>query len=270
MKLSRKLIGFTLVEMAIVLAILGFILAALLLPLQAQRDLAFRSETEATLENGRKALLGFAQQQGRLPCPATAVSNGMEQPLGGGACTQQVGFFPASSLGLQPTDAQGFLLDGWRNRIRYAVSQNSSALVVNPATPDFTTNIADNPATPLLNEADGMNAIGLANLTPEIRVCTTSTGITAVACSAAVPEVNFVINNAAAVIYSLGATGAQAIGGADETANLNDADANGIIDDVVFVSHDQVAAGINEFDHMLVWISPFTLYNAMIQAGQLH
>lgn len=261
---DKKIKGFTLVEMAIVLAIFGFILAALLLPLQAQRDLTFQNETEATLENARNALLGFSQQQGRLPCPATAASNGREMPLGGTnnivpvnrLCAQQVGFLPAATLGIQPTDNLGFALDGWGNRIRYAVSQTS---VGGDPSADFTTNTL----------TDGVNVVGLTNLNPELRVCTTSATVTPVACSGA-PEANFLINNAVVVIYSLGATGAQAVGGVDETANLNDADANGIIDDFVFVSHDVVAAGVNEFDHIVVWISPFTLYNAMIQAGQLH
>lgn len=269
--LSKRYTGFTLVEMAIVLVILGFVLGALLLPLQAQRELAFQAQTEATLQNAKRALLGFAQSRGRLPCPATLASSGMEQPLGGGVCTQSVGFLPAATLGIQPTDAQGFALDGWNNRIMYAVTQNSSLAVANPATPDFTSNIADNVATPLVNEADGMNVVGIANLTPDLRVCNSATGITAASCSAA-PEINYSINNAVAVIYSIGATGTQAVGGVDETANLNDADADGIIDDGVFVSHGVTAAGAanGEFDHIVTWISPYVLYNAMIEAGQLH
>lgn len=269
--LSKQNAGFTLVEMAIVLIILGFVLGALLLPLQAQRELAFQAQTEATLQNAKRALLGFAQSRGRLPCPATLASSGMEQPLGGGVCTQGVGFLPAATLGIQPTDAQGFALDGWNNRIMYAVTQNSSLAVANPATPDFTSNIADDIATPLVNEADGMNAVGIVNLTPDLRICNSATGITATACSAA-PEVNYSINNAVAVIYSMGATAMQAVGGVDETANLNDADANGVIDDGVFVSHEPRSSNDpnGEFDHILTWISPFVLYNAMIEAGQLH
>lgn len=91
-----------------------------------------------------------------------------------------------------------------------------------------------------------------------------STGITASKCSASATETNYLINNAVAVIYSIGATGAQAAGGADETANLND--------DSVFVSHEPRSASDSngEFDHILTWISPFVLYNAMIEAGQLH
>ena len=262
---SRKkhFAGFTLVEMAIVLVILGFVLTALLLPLKAQRDGLFQSQTQTTLENAKRALLGFAQQQGRLPCPATAASNGMEWPLAGGTCTQQVGFLPAATLGIQPTDAQGFALDAWSNRISYAVTQNSSALIANPVTPDFTTNIADDPTTPLINEADGINVVGIASLTPNLRVCATSA---AANCTAAIN----LTSNAVVVIYSTGATGAQGSAGKpDEIENLNAAGAP--LTDTVFVSHDINASnGATEFDHLVVWISPFVLYNAMIEAGQLH
>jgi prepilin-type N-terminal cleavage/methylation domain-containing protein len=136
--LVKRSVGFTLVEMAIVLVILGFVLGALLLPLQAQRQQIAQVQTENTLENAKRALMGFAQSRGRLPCPATAASNGMELPLGGTTvaiplCNQQAGFLPAATLGIQPADAQGFALDAWNNRIMYAVAQNSSAVIVNPA-----------------------------------------------------------------------------------------------------------------------------------------
>jgi prepilin-type N-terminal cleavage/methylation domain-containing protein len=257
--------GFSLVELAIVLVILGFVLGALLLPLQAQRQSAAQGQTENTLANAKQALLGFAQSRGRLPCPATAASNGLEAPSGGNAaCTSQLGFLPATTLGIQPTDANGFALDAWNNRIMYAVAQSNAG---GAATPDLTVNIADNPATPLVNEADGMNMVGLANLTPELRVCNTSTGVTAAACLGT-PEANYLINNAVVVIYSLGSTGALASGGADENSNPS------IPTTLkrVFVSHDITAAGApnGEFDHLVTWISPYVLYNAMIQAGQMH
>ena len=156
--------GFTLVEMAIVIVILGFVLGALLMPMQVQRQQQAQLQTENTLAMAKRALLGYAQTHGRLPCPATAVSNGIEQPIGGtAACTQAVGFLPAATLGMQPADAQGYALDGWDNRIRYAVTQSSAG---GAATPDFTTNIADNVATPA-NEADGMNVVGMSNMVPD-------------------------------------------------------------------------------------------------------
>ena len=253
MQMKRLQRGFTLVEMAIVLVIFGLLLATLLVSFRAQRNLALQTETENTLNVARKALLGFAQTQGRLPCPATnngtAVfpdGTGNASPNASGACAQQVGFLPAATLGIQPTDAQGFPLDGWNNRIRYAVNQANNAGAANA---DFTT-------------TDGMANQGIANLQPNLRVCSTSTGITATRCSAGA-EVNFLINNAVAVIYSTGATFATGSGGADENANLNA--------DAVFVSHEPRENDPNgEFDHLVVWVSPFLLYNVMIQAGQLH
>lgn len=251
--------GFSLVEMAVVLVILGFVLAALMLPLQAQQEQLQRTETENALEIAKKALIGYAQSQGRLPCPATNNGTGIfpddnpvSNPIGGGACAQQVGFLPAATLGIQPTDAQGFAIDGWNNRIRYAITQVNT--VGGAATPDFTT-------------ANEMANVGLSILAPDLRVCTTSTGVTIAQCSAA-PESNFLINNAVAVIFSTGATAAQGAGGADETENLN-----AVLNvDNVFVSHGITAASApnGEFDHLVVWISPFVLYNAMIEAGQLH
>lgn len=280
----KQQFGFTLVELAIVLVIFGLVLSALLLPLRAQRELAAQAQTINTLDSAKQALLGFAQQNGRLPCPATAANNtaagsqGQESPLGGTHnitpplpavpnCAASVGYLPAATLGIQPSDINGFALDAWNNRIRYAVAaNNNSAALVNGSVcggdtaPDFTT-------------AGDMAAVGLACLAPELRVCNSAVGITATRCSAlAVQEANYSINNAAAVIYSIGPTGALVEGGTEEHANLNDDDANGAINDGVFVSHGITAntATSQEFDHIVTWISPYVLYNAMIQAGQLH
>ena len=265
--LIKQYKGFTLVEMAIVLVILGFVLSALLLPLQAQRQQLAQAQTENTLENAKRALLGFAQQQGRLPCPATAASNGIENqnPVGSGICTQQVGFLPAATLGVQPTDARGYSVDAWNNRVRYAVSQSVVDATTGAATANYT-----------FTTSSGMSDVGIANLgsIPSLRVCRSASAFTTT-CSAPpiANELNYLINNAVAVIYSTGVTGGQgSVGRTDETENLNPSLAilpNQI--DTVFVSHDiSLAAAPNEFDHIVTWISPFVLYNAMIQAGQLH
>lgn len=238
--------GFSLVEMAVVLVILGFVIGALLLPLQAQRDIGFRTQTENQLEIARKALIGFAQAHGRLPCPATDTSNGIENPLNGGTCTVAVGFLPAATLGIRPTDTSGYAIDGWNNRIGYAVTQarNDGA--------------ADNTFT----TSGAMNTVGISNLMsavvyPSLRVCSSSAGITATRCSGGT-ESNYHSNNAVAVLFSTGSTAFDGPGGSDESANLDN--------DAVFVSHTPTA----DFDHLVVWISPYVLYNAMIGAGQLH
>src|SRR5450830_1043372 len=189
--------GFSLIEMAIVLVILGFVIAALLLPLQAQRDQNFKVQTENTLAVAQKALLGYAQSKGRLPCPAPLGSgNGLEDPLGGTACTVKAGYLPAGTLGLQPTNSNGLLVDGWNNPIRYAVTQVTTTTVT-PTGADFTTT----------NKA---NNVGLTALMPDLLVCNDSS-----TCSASA----YLINNAVAVIFSTGKNYPSA--GVDETANLS-------------------------------------------------
>lgn len=245
---QTRVSGFTLIEMAIVLVIFGLLLAAFLLPLQAQRELAFQTETEATLENAKKALLGFAQANGRLPCPATLNNpatafpdgTGNSNPVAGGVCLWQTGFLPGVTLGLQPTDAQGYLVDAWRNRIRYTVTNSNASAFTSP---------------------NQTNNLGMVALTPNLRVCDTS------AVAGCTNLINLT-NNAVAVVYSLGSTGGGVAGGVDENENLN---AAGNVD-TIFVSHGNVAVGApnGEFDHTVTWVSPFVLYNTMIQAGQLN
>ncbi len=94
-------------------------------------------ETRRILDEAREALLGFAAAHGRLPCPASAGSRGMESfaaggdALNGNCSNFHGGFLPAASLGLPPLDPEGFARDGWgthANRIRYAVFGDGRAL----------------------------------------------------------------------------------------------------------------------------------------------
>lgn len=243
--------GFSLVEMAVVIVILGFVIAALVVPVTAQREIAFIRQTEIQLELAQKALIGFAQAKGRLPCPATTESRGMEviqqsAAAGGGACNASAQFLPAVTLGLRPVNESGQAVDGWGNPILYRVDQSNQGGV--STLPDFTST----------NE---MMQVGMAGLRPSLRVCASVTN-----CS----DTNYLINNAVVVVYSLGSTGAQVLaggipGGADEQANL-DFDSS----DNIFISHDIRANDPNgSFNHIVTWISPYILYNAMIQAGQL-
>ena len=226
--------GFSLVEMAVVLVILGFVITALILPITAQREANFLRHTDNQLEIAKKALIGFAQANGRLPCPALdgVGQPGEEQPQGGMCNTAQSvadGYLPAATLGI----AAGFSLDGWGHRIRYAVTQTPSVSIPIVSAPFTTTN--------------GMAAARMQNLNPTLKILNGVGGIS-------------MIDNAVAVVYSTGKD--LNSGGADEDENLDG--------DNEFVSHDIQANGpTGEFDHRLIWISPYVLYNAMIQAGQL-
>jgi type II secretory pathway pseudopilin PulG len=252
MSLKCASCGFSLAELAIVLLISTLLLGGMLVPLSAQNDLRKTAETRKSLHEVRDALQGFAIANGRLPCPAVAAATGIEAGGGAAACAGAAngvadGFLPGMSLGLSPSDGQGYLQDAWGNRIRYAVTVAPSA-----APNAFTT-------------SKGISNFWHANGTPpgaDLQICTNSASIGPPGTAKADCSANDALTKSAvAVIYSIGKNSAAA--GADEAANLNG--------DRVFVSHEARPAGASggEFDDLVVWLSANILYNRMVAAGSL-
>ena len=143
--LLRKQTGFTLIEMAIVLMIVGLLLSGLLVPLSAQMEQRNITDTQKSLSEIKEALIGFALTYGRLPCPATSSSNGAEQFVPGhsaadGQCSNFYnGYVPAATLGLSgTTDSSGFLIDSWGNRIHYAVTNANGFCRIKFSKDEFT------------------------------------------------------------------------------------------------------------------------------------
>jgi prepilin-type N-terminal cleavage/methylation domain-containing protein len=241
---NSRIRGFSLVEMAIVIVIITLLLGAVLVPLGTQVGQRKTDSTQNTLNNIKDAIIGFAVAKGRLPCPASATSNGAEDPAGGGICNAPFdGFVPAATLGITPTDAQGYAIDAWGNRIHYAVTRSDSNA--------FTT-------------SNGMRNKGMSLLSPDLAVCASSVGITSTNCGSA----NTLSSNAVAVIFSVGSNGADVSGyGPDELANYNPPNSG----DAVFIDHisSQLNSSSGQFDDLVTWISPYVLYNRMISAGQL-
>ncbi|MCE9570460.1 MAG: prepilin-type N-terminal cleavage/methylation domain-containing protein [Rhodocyclales bacterium] len=241
--------GFTLIELAIVMFIVTLLLGGMLLPLAGQQDIRNHGDTQKIMADARDALLGFAMANDRLPCPASAASNGVESPVGGGVCTDpHGGFLPAVTLGLSPIDAQGYLLDGWggdvANRVRYAVSTSN--------TNAFTTN-------------SGMRTTGMTALAPDLQICSTGAGMVNPGNPAtAVCAANTTLSaDAVAVVFSLGKNAGTGGAGAEESHNPNPQSA--VAADRAFVSAPQGTA----FDDQMVWLSRSTLYNRMVAAGRL-
>ena len=264
--------GFSLVELTVVMVIIGLLLGGLMMPLSAHREIKNINETEKILEEAREAILGFAISNARLPCPASENSNGEESfcTNASGACGAVSlslpdhgrcsnpfdGFLPASALGLSGLDENGFLRDAWgtsANRIRYAVHSTK-----NPS----------NPASYPLTEKNGIKKATMTTLLNKkdfLSVCNTSNGIQSegsfqAECASAKSTLT---KNTVAVIFSTGKNAAESDKGADETANLNN--------DPVFVSHTPSSKDSlqGEFDDILVWISPYILFNRMFNAGLL-
>lgn len=234
--------GFTLVELAIVLVIVALLVGGMLISFGTQRDIADTNETQKRLNEIRDALTGFVAANGRLPCPASPSATGVENPVGGGACINAWdGLLPAVTLGIMPTDAQGYAIDNWGNPIRYAVTKSNANA--------FST-------------ANGITTAWSSGLVPDLRVCNTASGLTGSGGSAECAAGAKLSDSAVAVIYSRGKNGGVTPTSIDEVANGNA--------DRLFVSHTQTPAGSgNEFDDLLTWLSPNILYNRMISAGKL-
>ena len=236
----NRLQGFTLVELAIVLIIFSLLVGSMLITLSAQQDITSIKETEQRLNDIRDALVGYATAQRRLPCPASPGTTGIEDPPGGGACTNlHNGFVPGITLGISLLNAQGFAIDAWGNPVRYSVSNTNGNA--------FTT-------------TNGMQTNWSAGLTPDIVVCNTAANISDPGtASATCPPADQLTNNAIAVVFSAGKNGNASPTTADELANWPTSN------DRVFVNAPQ---GMS-FDDLVLWLSPNILYNRLIAAGRL-
>lgn len=222
------------------LVIVALLAGGLLVSVGAQQEQAARATTEKRIADTLDALSGYAAANGRLPCPAAPATTGVEAPLGGGNCTNDWdGFVPARTLSLGPTDTNGYLLDAWGNPIRYALTNAN----------------ADSFST-----VNGMKTNWAGGLTPDLRVCNTGVGISGIGNTAICAASADLTTSAVAVVFSRGKNGGVAPTSTDETAN-GDADR-------VFVAHTPTTAA-NEFDDIVVWLSPNILYNRLIAAGRL-
>ena len=104
--------GFTLVEMALVLLILGLLLGGLVSPLTASREAVALHERDALLREAEEALVGFALVHRRLPCPDGGGDGLEDYPCATGAAE-----IPWRDLGLRRGGA-----DPWGGVLRYGVS----------------------------------------------------------------------------------------------------------------------------------------------------
>ena len=237
--------GFTLVEMAIVLMIVGLLLGGLLVPLSAQMEQRNVTETRKQLDEIQQALMGFAITTGRLPQPSCGtiptgqINAGTELSAASAvaiACTNDLYVLPWATLGVSETDA-------WGNRYTYRVTSIFSDAI-------GTTFGCATPAPPQASFA--LCSVG------DLYVYSAASGVAAT-----------VSSNVPAVIISHGKNGAGAytqqgiklpVGNDLDEQDNSDGNTNN-----KYVSHTPTPT----FDDLVIWISPNILLNRMVVAGKL-
>jgi prepilin-type N-terminal cleavage/methylation domain-containing protein len=107
--------GFTLIETAIVLLIMGLLLSSLLMPINAQLQLRRVSETEKKLAQIKQAIISYIIMQQTLLCPDTD-ADGFEN-IGTDNCSSREGDLAWRSLGLSSGQK-----DAWGKPFAYAIA----------------------------------------------------------------------------------------------------------------------------------------------------
>lgn len=261
--------GFTLTELAVVMAIVALLLGGLLVPLTAQMDLRNRQETERSLAAIREALIGFAAIHGRLPCPApatlttgsagagleaTTAASGTTATVGPCGCTAATsgvpgaggvacddaspsaglsGVLPWATLGLPEADA-------WGNRYTYRVTTRFARAAAGQTA--FGCTPGANPVASAFALCSG----------GDIQVLSAASGGSPLA------------SGLPALVISHGRNGHGAYGstGAQQAASTNGDEAANTDGDGSFVANPAT-------DDQLVWIPPAVLMNRMLAAGRL-
>jgi len=105
--MKKYISGFSLVEMAVVLIIIGLVIGALVTPLTAQVDQSHLSEANKDLSEIKEALLGYAVVNGFLPCPDIDGDGVADNCINANSTSSTGGNLPWSTLGLKSKDPWG-------------------------------------------------------------------------------------------------------------------------------------------------------------------
>jgi prepilin-type N-terminal cleavage/methylation domain-containing protein len=270
--------GFSLIEIALVMVIIGLALGGIVAALGPQLDNKNVNDTQLRIKQASEAIVAFAMVNRRLPCPASLASAGEEQwctnavggcgavitaptapPTHGRCANPNNGFVPARTLGLGDQGLNGVVQDAWSFGLRYGVDQTT---YLGAGGAPFSIPCAGTcyPLTQLNGIPNAYYTNGTQTTVPpagQLEVCASSTGITATTCGTAVR-----MGRAAFVVWSTARNGAGG-GGVDETANLNG--------DVVYVFHPrtEVTAANGEFDDIVYWQTWTSVISKLSDAGVL-
>ena len=239
--IGQRQSGFTLIEIAVVLVIVGLLVGSFIGTFAQRIDTTRRDNTVRELLEIKKVLIAYAftQTPPRLPCP-DVTGDGIQDLVAGDcqALSTEVWFLPWQDLGL------GFG-DAWDNRYRYWVN---NAYARNAG---FDLNAAD--------DAAGGNA------TIQTRVNDAAVNM---------------LDNAVAVIFSHGKNSLDAVSIENDNRALLPAPGNDHDDEIGNLDNDRTfmsrspseegsASTGGVYDDIVVWINSYEIKAAMVETGKL-
>ncbi|MFK7859039.1 MAG: type II secretion system protein [Granulosicoccus sp.] len=240
--------GFTLVEMAFVLLIIGLLTKTAIAPLRAIQEHGKRDQAELNLQHVRETIFAHLVAYGSLPCPLSRDNASGTQAVGvsrntnaldDSICKVSSGWVPAYALGLSGSiSSEGALLDPWGREFHYVVSLSNHVEKGSPILPDWTT------------PGEAAN-VGIKDLTSDITLCNAVPRNNCTARSVRTNQIAFVVMSAGQDSSSKGLQ-------AENQDNDN-----------YFVVTDESIQNGAEYDDMLVWGSAADVMYWMLRMGWL-
>ncbi|MBE0494576.1 MAG: type II secretion system protein, partial [Thiomicrospira sp.] len=232
--------GFTLVEMAIVLAILGIILGGLFAGTSALRETSKFKEDQQKLQDIKAALLSYVAVNHYLPCPDTS-GDGIENPhdFSQAQCNATSGNLPHLSLGTHAVNAYGlpfsYYINTSANDANSVTDPGTSAsyfgrMNCNPNTTNQTSAPCFNKDTPPTSASSGMGNFDISDGSSSIAI-----------------EIPL-------VVISHGQNGCNGVTGREADNCTSNA--------ATYYQAPQNREGPNAFDDVLIWLSSLEIKHA--------
>ncbi|MBD3822685.1 MAG: type II secretion system protein [Thiotrichales bacterium] len=195
--------GFTLVELAVTIAIIGVLIGAGFTTLRAHLDNAHQNHTMNNLLLTKRAMLDYVAVNKHMPCPDTD-SDGSENRTGN-ACTASVGTVPFNDIGL----GIGITRDDYRHPFAYGINTDATTTEITNRdnSASYFSNVANNneqfPAFRLSTPPTSINPLpAVPGISQSYTVCKQS----ASSCSDSV-VVDIEVNSIPAVIVAFNENG---------------------------------------------------------------